>query len=52
MTPAAHPRVRTLVSDVTWEAIRPVPIRRRGEPMRDPATLDRLEAILEDVERL
>ena len=49
---AAHPRIRALVAAPTWEVVRPVPVRRRGERMRDPVTIDRLEEILEDVERL
>ena len=50
--PATHPRIRELVTDATWEMVRPVPPRRRGEPMRDPVLLNRLDEILQDVERL
>ena len=50
--PDAHGRIQALVAAPTWEVVRPVPKRRRGERMRDPVTIDRLEEILEDVERL
>jgi hypothetical protein len=50
--PDDHDRIRALVSDATWDLVRPGDDGVRSLAFRTAVPLDRLSTILDDAERL
>lgn len=52
LEPADHDRIRTLVSEPTWDLVRPAEGDVRTLAFRNPVLLDHIATILDDAERL